>query len=200
MAQAAAAGQRARLLADWSDTEDEEAVTELSKLGARADVYGHKIATQNGKLANADAELKTALAQFATSFNTLYLLLRVHVARDAASRIADLVHPDLRQISADAISDVAERTIAVVNLRPLQINLDPGLTSFDNMLTAQNIYLAAERALPKVDALWPKLPNRFRTASSRQCPSRWLAGKLIWRRAEHLLPPLRSGPRKRRFG
>ncbi len=59
--------------------QDEEAVTELSKLSARSDVYAHKIGDQNGKVANAEAELKAALAQFGISSNTLFLTLRGYV-------------------------------------------------------------------------------------------------------------------------
>jgi ADP-ribosylglycohydrolase len=49
--------------------EDESAVAELSKLASRVEIHGAKLDNLAGKLANAQAELKPALAAFAISCN-----------------------------------------------------------------------------------------------------------------------------------
>jgi hypothetical protein len=68
LARDTALSRRQSLISNWTDTE-EESVTELSKLASRGEVFEAKLAAQAGKLASAQAELKTALAAFAISYN-----------------------------------------------------------------------------------------------------------------------------------
>jgi hypothetical protein len=87
LARDTALSKRQSLVSNWTDTE-EESVTELSKLAARAEVFEAKLAAQADQLASAQAELKTALPAFAISYNALFLMLHTFLVRDASSRIA----------------------------------------------------------------------------------------------------------------
>jgi hypothetical protein len=148
----AAASKRQSLLSNWTDTE-EESVTELSKLAARAEVFQAKLAAQNGKLESAEAELKAAMATFAISFNALFLTLRTHLVRDAADRIAGMLHPSVRQIAGASVAEVAQMDEAVVNIAAFAINPEPGIAGFDSVLPPENIIRAAEQSLPKAEPL-----------------------------------------------
>jgi hypothetical protein len=148
----AAASKRQSLLSNWTDTE-EESVTELSKLAARAEVFAAKLAAQDGKLESAEAELKASMATFAISYNALFLTLRTHLVRAAAARITAMLHPSARQIAGASVAEVAQLDEAVVNIGAFAVNPEPGITGFDNLLPAENIVRAAEQSLPKADPL-----------------------------------------------
>jgi hypothetical protein len=153
LARETAIGQRQKLLNDWRETQDEDAVTELSKLSARAEVFAAKLAAQEAKLTAAEAELRCALAGFGISFNAIFLMLKTFLKNEAISRVAEMVHPKARASSADAIAQVAEVSIEVMDLAPLQIHLEPGASDFNNVLALANLQQAAERSLPKAEAL-----------------------------------------------
>jgi hypothetical protein len=158
----AAASKRQSLLSNWTDTE-EESVTELSKLASRAEVFAAKLAAQAGKLENAEAKLKAAMATFAISFNALFLTLRTHLIRDAAARIAAMLHPSVRQISGASIAEIAQLDEAVVNIAAFAINPEPGITGFDSVLPPENIIRAAEQSLPKAEPLLDQAAKHLET-------------------------------------
>jgi hypothetical protein len=147
-----AANKRQSLLSNWTDTE-EESVTELSKLAARAEVFEAKLAAQDGKLVIAQAELKASLAAFAISFHSLFLTLRTFLIRDAADRIAGMLHPSIRAISGASIGEVAALATEVIDLAPLAVRVDPMASMLNNQLPLENIQRDAERVLPKAEPL-----------------------------------------------
>jgi hypothetical protein len=162
LARDTALSKRQSLLSNWTDTE-EESVTELSKLAARGEVFEAKLAAQNGKLESAQAELKAAMATFAISFNALFLTLRTHLVRNAADRIAGMLHPSVRQISGASIAEIAQLDEAVVNISAFAINPEPGITGFDSVLPAENIIRAAEQSLPKAEPLLDQAAKHLET-------------------------------------
>lgn len=93
------------------------------------------------------------MATFAISFNSLFLTLRTHLVRDAAARIAAMIHPSVRQISGATIAEIAQMEEAVINLDPLAIRVEVGAAMFDSILPPQNIEQDAERSLPKAEPL-----------------------------------------------
>jgi hypothetical protein len=106
-----------------------------------------------GKLASAQAELKPALAAFAISYNALFLMLQTFLVRDASSRIAAILHPSVRAISDASIKEVAGLATEVIDLQPLAIRVEPGVTMLNSTLPPENIEREAERALPKAEPL-----------------------------------------------
>jgi hypothetical protein len=133
--------------------EDESAVAELSKLGSRVEMHDAKLASLAGKLVEAEAELKAALAGFAISFNALFLTLRTFLIKEATARIAVTLHPKVRQISGASIAEVAALSTEVVDFEPLAVRVDPMASMINNQLPSENIIRDAERSLPKAEPL-----------------------------------------------
>jgi hypothetical protein len=72
MTRDAALSRRQEMLNSWVESENEGCVEELSKLGARAEVFEAKLKAQAEKLRTAEAELKGTLGTFVTSFRNLH--------------------------------------------------------------------------------------------------------------------------------
>ena len=128
-------------------------MTEFSKLAARGEVFEAKLAAQAGKLESAQAELKTSMASFAISYHALFLTLRTHLVRDASARIAAMLHPSVRAISGAAIGEIAVLAEEVIDLEPLAIRVEAGVSMFNSIVPPENIERAAEWSLPKTEPL-----------------------------------------------
>jgi septal ring factor EnvC (AmiA/AmiB activator) len=92
-ARESALGARQTLI-DKAAADDEEAIHELSRLSSRGEVLQARLNSHATRLAKAEAELKSATATFAISYNSLFLMLRQHPVRDASARITGLLHPN----------------------------------------------------------------------------------------------------------
>jgi hypothetical protein len=144
---------RQSLLDSWVKSENEASVEELAKVGSRVEMFDAKIANLAVRLSGAEAKLKAALATFSVSFHSLFMTLRTYLINAAAEQIRLMLHPSVRVISGTSIAEIAGMAEPVVNIAPLAINPEPGSTMHNNTLPPENIQRAAERSLPKVDAL-----------------------------------------------
>lgn len=152
--------QRKRLLNSF---EDESAVAELSKLASRVEMHGAKLDNLGGQLANAQADLKIALAAFATSFNNLFGTLRTFLVNKATANIRDTVHPAVRIISGLSIAQVAALATEVVDFEQLALRIDPMAAMLNNpfpentdndvLVLWKSTEREADRAVPKADPL-----------------------------------------------
>jgi hypothetical protein len=141
--------------------EDESAVAELSKLGSRVEMCDAKLANQAVRLGLAETVLKAATAQFAISFRNLSATLSTWTLNNSVEQIAALVHPEIRPICRASIIEVAGMTTPVVELRSLEIRVEPGIDSFQSTLPISNFLLAAERILAKSEALLAEAGKRI---------------------------------------
>ncbi len=149
--------QRQRLLDSF---EDESAVAELSKLGSRVEMCEAKLASLAVKLASAEVKMKAGLATFAVSFNSLFLMLRSFLIKDAHARVTAMLHPSVRIVSGGAIDQIAARTIEVVDFEPLAVRCDPMASFPNNALPPDAIQRDAERVLPIANALLAEAGRR----------------------------------------
>jgi hypothetical protein len=152
-ARESALGARQTLIDKAAAADDEAAVEELSRISSRGEVLAARLTAHEHRLGHAQAELKAAMATFGISYNALFLTLRTFLVRDAAARIAAMLHPSVRQISAGSIAEVAPLATEVINLAPFGINVEPGITGFDSLLPPENVQRAAEQSLQKTEPL-----------------------------------------------
>jgi hypothetical protein len=150
MTRDAALSRRQELLNSWVESANEASVEELSKLGARAEVFEAKLQAQAGKLAVAEAELKRALDTFERSFRNLHSALQNFLSNAALEHLMSLVHPDVRIRAKALCSEVAWLTTPVVNAAPLRIATQADHYSIPG---PADILLLAGRSLPKAEAL-----------------------------------------------
>jgi hypothetical protein len=146
--------QRQGLLDSW---ENESAVAELSKLGSRVEMAEVKLASLANKLAEAEAELKTVLETFGTSFRNLHSSLVTYLYRAAMERILSSVHPDVRVRAKSTCSDVAWLTTEVIDAGPFRI---PTLSDFMTIPSPEFVLRHAEQSLARSDALLSEASKR----------------------------------------
>ena len=142
--------RRQELLNSWVESENEASVDELSKLGARAEVFEAKLKAQAGKLAQAEAILKQTLTTFETSFRNLHAAFQTFLFNTALEHLMSLVHPSVRVSSKANCAEVAWLDERVINAAPLRIAIQ---ADYYTIPEPADILRLAGQSLPKVEAL-----------------------------------------------
>jgi hypothetical protein len=146
-----ALSQRQTLLNKWIESENEESVEELAKLGARGEVFEAKLSAQAVKLGRAEAELKQRLETFGNSFRNLHAALQKFLFDSTLDRILAQVHPTLRIQAKATCTEAAWCFTEVVDIQSLRIH-----TLNDEYLpvpSPADTLRVAGQSLPKVEAL-----------------------------------------------
>jgi hypothetical protein len=152
------ASQREKFLADWTETESDWDINELSLLDSRAAAFEAKrqqLVSQQGK---AQETLREALFVFANSVRGLYGYMSVFVKEKVIAQVTELVDPALRVSHKSYIVDFAQLHSEVTTIQPLEIREAQWINENSH---PDDVFRASEQVLSRVEPLFNEAARRL---------------------------------------